>query len=404
MAEAAGALLGDPAESMRLVAVTGTNGKTTTAYLVRHILNATAGRCGMTGTVEYDLGGGTEKAHMTTPESLDLYRYYARMHEAGCRYAVSEVSSHALVKGRVAGLDFAAGIFTNLTQDHLDYHGDMESYFRAKARLFEGLSSQAAAVINADDPRAARLAEVCPARSLTYGLGEGAELRGRIMNLSTVGTVFRMTRGEFDAEVHTNLLGAYNVYNALAAAGAALELGVAPGEVVEAIGSFEGVAGRLESVDCGQDFRVLVDYAHTEDALRSVLEGIRELYPRRVITVFGCGGDRDSSKRPRMGRAAEDLSEVIVITSDNPRSEEPGSIISDILEGLRRPDEAVVVPDRARAIETAVELAEPGDLVLIAGKGHETCQVLGCRRIGFDDREVARGALEALGAREAGNA
>ncbi len=395
MAEAARAVLGDPSEGMRLLAVTGTNGKTTTAYLVRHILNQTIGKCGMTGTVEYDLGSGGRKAHMTTPESLDLYSFYAEMHKAGCDHAISEVSSHSLVKQRVAGINFSVGIFTNLTQDHLDYHGDMETYFRAKAMLFEGLSEAAVAVVNADDSYAAPLVEMTPARTVAYGLGEGAELRGEILNLSTVGTVFRMTSGSFEAEVHMGLLGAYNVYNALAAAGAAMELGVSPDDVVEALGSFEGVAGRLESIDCGQDFRVLVDYAHTDDALRSVLAGIRELYPRRVITVFGCGGDRDRTKRPRMGLAAEELSEVVVVTSDNPRSEDPEAIIHDILEGLANGDQAIVVPDRSEAIVRAIGMAEKGDVVLIAGKGHETCQIMGTERVDLDDRKVARSALMA---------
>jgi UDP-N-acetylmuramoyl-L-alanyl-D-glutamate--2,6-diaminopimelate ligase len=233
-----------------------------------------------------------------------------------------------------------------------------------------------------------------PARVVTYGLGESAELRARVMNLSTVGTVFRMSRGGQEAEVHMGLLGGYNVHNALAAAAVAIEMGVQFPAAAEALSAFEGVPGRLESVDCGQDFRVLVDYAHTDDALRSVLSTIRDLYPRRVITVFGCGGDRDRGKRPRMGRVVEELSDVALVTSDNPRSEEPGAIIAEILGGLREPDRAVVEPDRAAAIGRAVNMAAPGDVVLIAGKGHETYQVLGSRRVDFDDRQVARAALE----------
>ncbi len=394
MAVAARALLGDPAAGLKLIAITGTNGKTTTAYLLRHVLGQAGMKCGMTGTVEHDLGAGTRAARMTTPESLDLYRFYAAMRAAGCSAAVSEVSSHALVKQRVAGVRFAAAVFTNLTRDHLDFHGDMQSYFRAKARLFEGLAEDAVAVLNADDEYAPRLAEMTPARTLTYGLVASAEVRGRVMNLSTVGTVFRLSRGDFDAEVHMNLLGAHNVHNALAAAAAAVTLGLDMPRIVEGLATFEGVPGRLESVDCGQDFRVLVDYAHTDDALRSVLKSIRDLYPRRVITVFGCGGDRDRGKRPRMGRAVEELSDVAVITSDNPRGEEPGAIIAEILGGLAEPDRAVVEPDRAAAIERAVRLAAPGDVVLIAGKGHETYQILGAERIDFDDRQVARSALE----------
>jgi UDP-N-acetylmuramoyl-L-alanyl-D-glutamate--2,6-diaminopimelate ligase len=317
---------------------------------------------------------------------------------------VSEVSSHALVKKRVAGVRFSVAVFTNLTQDHLDFHGDMESYFRAKALLFESLEPEALAVVNADDPRASQLTELTPARTVTYGTGEGAAVRAAIMNLSTVGTVFRLSFDGFEAEVHMGLLGAYNVHNALGAAAAATELGVEPEAAVEALSSFDGVPGRLESVDCGQDFRVLVDYAHTDDALRSVLTSIRELYPRRVVTVFGCGGDRDRGKRPRMGQVVEELSDVAVVTSDNPRSEEQGAIIAEILAGMKRPQDALVEPDRAAAIARAVGLAAPGDVVLIAGKGHETYQILGPRRVDFDDRHVARDALEKLGGAGGGDA
>ncbi len=394
MAQIGRTFFGDPSQRLRLIAITGTNGKTTTAYLLRHILTQTTGKCGMTGTIEHDLGSGVEPAVMTTPESLDLYRYYAGMADAGCRFAVSEVSSHSLVKQRVAGVCFASAVYTNLTQDHLDYHGNMENYFQAKAALFEGLVPGSVAVLNSDDPRSERLAAMTPARVVTYGTAVDADFRAQVLSLSTVGTVFRFSCNRHQAEVHMGLLGGYNVHNALAAVAAAIELGVEPGAAVESLSTFEGVTGRLESVNCSQDFRVLVDYAHTDDALCSVLGSIRELYPRRVITVFGCGGDRDRSKRPRMGRAVEQLSDVVVVTSDNPRSEDPGAIIEDILEGLESPEAAVVEPDRAKAIARAIHLAETGDVVLIAGKGHETYQILGSSRIDFDDREVARRVLE----------
>jgi len=379
---------------MKLVAITGTNGKTTTAYLVRYILRQAGERCGMTGTVEYDLGAGAVPASMTTPESLDLYRFYAEMRRAGCGFAVSEVSSHALAKRRTAGLRFAAAVFSNLTQDHLDFHGTMENYFQAKALLFSGLEASAVALLNADDPHSARLAGMTRARVVTYGLSESAEVRAKVLSLSTVGTVFRLRRGGFEAEVHLPLLGAHNVHNALAAAAAAAELGLGMDRIVEGLATFEGVPGRLESVDCGQDFRVLVDYAHTDDALRSVLNAVRELYPRRIITVFGCGGDRDRGKRPKMARVVEQLSDVAVVTSDNPRSERPEAIIGEILSGLQDPGRAVVEPDRAAAIGKAVGLARPGDVVLIAGKGHEAYQIVGDRRLDFDDRSAARAALE----------
>jgi len=394
LAAAARAFFGDPAAGMKLVAITGTNGKTTTAYLVRYILRQAGERCGMTGTVEYDLGAGAVPASMTTPESLDLYRFYAEMRRAGCGFAVSEVSSHALAKRRTAGLRFAAAVFSNLTQDHLDFHGTMENYFQAKALLFSGLEASAVALLNADDPHSARLAGMTRARVVTYGLSESAEVRAKVLSLSTVGTVFRLRRGGFEAEVHLPLLGAHNVHNALAAAAAAAELGLGMDRIVEGLATFEGVPGRLESVDCGQDFRVLVDYAHTDDALRSVLNAVRELYPRRIITVFGCGGDRDRGKRPKMARVVEQLSDVAVVTSDNPRSERPEAIIGEILSGLQDPGRAVVEPDRAAAIGKAVGLARPGDVVLIAGKGHEAYQIVGDRRLDFDDRSAARAALE----------
>jgi UDP-N-acetylmuramoyl-L-alanyl-D-glutamate--2,6-diaminopimelate ligase len=402
MALMARGLMGDPAERMKLAAVTGTNGKTTTAYLVRHILRQNGARCGMTGTVEYDYGSGAEPAHMTTPESVDLYRAYARMARAGCGYAVSEVSSHSLVQKRVLGIRFAAAVFTNLTQDHLDFHGDMESYFGAKAMLFESLPREAVAVINADDSWAVRLGGMTEAGVVTYGVRGDAQVTGRVMSLSTVGTVFRLgaaSRGE--VEVHMGLLGGYNVHNALAAAAVGMHFGLKLEAIAEALGSFEGVPGRVESVDCGQDFRVLVDYAHTDDALRSVLSTVHDLYPRRVITVFGCGGDRDRTKRPKMGKVVEELSDVAVVTSDNPRTEDPDAIIRDILEGFVRPDQAIVVPDRSAAIARAIGLAGPGDVVLIAGKGHENYQILKDRRVDFDDRRQARAALEhRLGARD----
>ncbi len=394
MAAAARAFFGDPAAKMRLAAITGTNGKTTTAYLVRHVLGQAGKKCGMTGTVEYDLGAGAIPARMTTPESLDLYRFYSEMSRAGCGFAVSEVSSHSLVKRRVEGLRFAAAVFTNLTQDHLDFHGSMENYFQAKALLFAGLEESAAAVLNADDPYTARLAGMTGARVVTFGLAGSADVRAQVMSLSTVGTVFKLRAGGFQAEVHLPLLGAHNVHNALAAAAACAELGLDMGRIAEGLATFDGVPGRLESIDCGQDFRVLVDYAHTDDALRSVLNAVRELYPRRIITVFGCGGDRDRGKRPKMGRVVEELSDVAVVTSDNPRSERPEAIIEDILTGLEEPGRAVVVPDRAAAIARAVELARPGDVVLIAGKGHESYQIVGDRRLDFDDRHAARAALE----------
>jgi UDP-N-acetylmuramoyl-L-alanyl-D-glutamate--2,6-diaminopimelate ligase len=316
-----------------------------------------------------------------------------------CRYAVLEVSSHALALERVHGCPFRCAVFTNLTRDHLDFHGDMELYFAAKRRLFDTLlRPDGHAVLNADDPRSADLAGVARGRVVTYGLSAPADLRAERIELSTTRTRFLARTPAGDFEIETPLLGRFNVQNVLAALGVALGLELPLQETIAGLGSVGGVPGRLELVQAGQDFTVIVDYAHTDDALRSLLETVRELDPERILTVFGCGGDRDRSKRPLMGAVAARLSDVVIVTSDNPRSEPPEAIIDEILRGMNggRGGERHVIADRHEAIEKALALAGPRDAVVIAGKGHETTQTLRDRVIPFDDRQVARAVLGRL--------
>jgi UDP-N-acetylmuramoyl-L-alanyl-D-glutamate--2,6-diaminopimelate ligase len=405
---------GDPSGSLLTVGVTGTNGKTTSAFIAAHLLEAAGYRCGLMGTVERRIGGRSLPAGRTTQEALDTQRDLAAMVEHGDRAAVMEVSSHALDLGRVLGVRFRVVAFTNLTQDHLDYHGDLESYFLAKKRLFcdeEYLRHSPVAVINIDDPYGRRLAECCDAsRLLTFstGLGAGAgkadlELAEcRVGPSGTTGTLIlrggasAAAGGSDSYELKSRLVGAFNAANVLTAFGIGLGLGLAPEDMLHAVSNFPGVPGRMETVDAGQDFAVLVDYAHTPDSVKNVLETARSITEGRLVAVLGCGGDRDKTKRPKMGRAAERLADTVVITSDNPRTEDPAAIIDDILSGLESPDRAVVEPDRQAAIERAVRGATAGDVVLILGKGHESGQEFVDRVIPFDDRQVVRRALEAL--------
>jgi len=402
LAVLAAAVLGDPARSLRLVGVTGTNGKTTTAFLIDAALRAQGEKVGLLGTVQYRIGDRIAEAVRTTPESSDLQALFREMVDAGCSHAVLEVSSHSLELKRVHGCEFQVAVFTNLTRDHLDFHGDMDRYFAAKRILFDSLlRADGTAVVNADDDRAAEIAASARGRVWTYGIERPADLRARDVTLSLEGTRFHVDSPAGSFEVKTPLLGRFNVSNLLAAFGAALALGLSPEKALLGLRAMKGVPGRLERVDAGQDFAVVVDYAHTDDALKNLLETVRELRPRRVITVFGCGGDRDKTKRPLMGAVASRLSDVVVVTSDNPRSEPPESILEEILRGMngRRNGERHVIVDRREAIARALEMAGPGDAVVIAGKGHETYQVLRDRTIPFDDRQVARHVLGRLGLR-----
>jgi len=394
------AVLGDPARSLDLVGVTGTNGKTTTSYLIEQALRAAGERVGLVGTVEYRVADRIAEAVRTTPEASELQALLREMVDAGCRRAVLEVSSHSLALRRVHGLEFKVAIFTNLTRDHLDFHGDMDAYFAAKRTLFEKLlTSDGHAILNLDDDRASELARVSRGRVWTYSLeNPKADLLAEDLRLGLDRTRLRARTPVGVLELESALVGRFNVQNLLAALGAGLALGLPPDAVQRGIATLSGVPGRMEKVALGQDFTVLVDYAHTDDALKNLLETVRGLGPRRVITVFGCGGDRDRSKRPLMGAVAARLSDVVILTSDNPRSEPPEAILDEIRRGIpaTRAQDTLVIPDRRDAIARALEMGREGVCVVIAGKGHETYQVLRDRTAPFDDRQVARDALARL--------
>ncbi len=389
-------------QKLWITGITGTNGKTTTAYLVDSVLRAAGKITAVIGTIEYHLAGRVLPAVNTTPESLDLHRLFAQLDREGGSAVTMEVSSHALALGRVYGLHFHTAIFTNLTRDHLDFHRDMESYFAAKQMLFtgEGAPPPAFAVINSDDEYGKRVKTSPDTKVYRYGLGPDATVRARHISSGFQGLKFDVQCGTLRFTVESPLIGNINVYNILAACAAGVSYGFPPDVIARGIAALRAVPGRFERVDEGQPFVVAVDYAHTDDALRNVIAVARSLGPKRVITLFGCGGDRDRTKRPLMGQVAAANSDFVVLTSDNPRSEDPLAIMNDALVGVRRTDVPhVVEPDRATAIRRALKEARPGDIVILAGKGHETYQVLKDRTIAFDDREVAREVLREFGYR-----
>ena len=392
---------GHPSREIPVIGVTGTNGKTTTTYLLAAVLDAAGRSAGVMGTVHYKIGDTTREAARTTPEASDVQLMLREMVTAGNRSCVMEVSSHALALKRFDGLRFAAAVFTNLTRDHLDFHADMETYFAAKRRLFEMLPDDAPGVINADDARAAALAAICT-RPVTYGIQKPADVRPERLAMDLAGVRFDAVTPAGAVTVRSSLVGRPNVYNLLAATAAAVAIGLPLPAIASGLADLPGVPGRFEVVSApGDAVTVVVDYAHTDDALRNLLETARPLTAGRLITVFGCGGDRDRTKRPLMGMVAARLSDVVVITSDNPRSEDPLAIIEEIKRGIpageaaaggRVPD-VTAIADRAEAIEWAVVRARPGDVVLVAGKGHEKTQHIGGRVLPFDDAAVSRAAL-----------
>jgi UDP-N-acetylmuramoyl-L-alanyl-D-glutamate--2,6-diaminopimelate ligase len=395
------AFYGDPSHDMRVVGITGTNGKTTTAYLIASVFEAAGVRCGILGTVAYRVGpspGDTRAADRTTPEAPDVQMFLREMVDRGCGACAMEVSSHALSLRRVDGMTFAAGVFTNLTRDHLDFHADMEDYFRAKRRLFEMLPRTAPSLLNLDDPRGDALARA-GGHPVTYAIDRQADIMPGPLSYSLNGLQFDIRTPRGALHVQSKLVGRPNVYNILAASATAVALDVSFDAIERGIQNLTGVPGRFQLVSGANDeVTVVVDYAHTDDALRNLLETARPLTRGRLITVFGCGGDRDRTKRPLMGAVAGRLSDVIVITSDNPRSEDPARIIEDVQRGLtadtrRGEQRQLAIVDRRAAIAKAVELARPGDLVLVAGKGHEKYQVIGDRVLSFDDVAVAQEAL-----------
>ncbi|MDB6149120.1 MAG: UDP-N-acetylmuramoylalanyl-D-glutamate--2,6-diaminopimelate ligase [Chthoniobacter sp.] len=388
-----------PARHLKIAGVTGTNGKTTTAFLIKHICEHALLRCGLIGTVRYEVGDEILPAPRTTPESLELHELLWKMRSAGCKTVAMEVSSHALVQARVRGVEFDAAIFTNLTQDHLDYHRTMESYFEAKTLLFSRLAEQkkkGKAIINLDDRYGAMLVNRFKAEIpiLTYGLGVHADFRASNVRIDFQGTSFQLDAQGKSYLVRLPLIGNFNVYNSLAALAAACVMGVDVRAGVLSLANAAAVPGRLEPVPAQRQFRVFVDYAHTDDALLNVIRTCRELNPARLIVVFGCGGNRDATKRPRMGAVVDTHADLAIVTSDNPRREDPLAIIEDIKGGMKRGNYEVI-PDRREAIFHAVNLAAPRDIILIAGKGHETYQEFADHTAPFDDVAVAREALEA---------
>jgi UDP-N-acetylmuramoyl-L-alanyl-D-glutamate--2,6-diaminopimelate ligase len=393
---------GRPDERLNLIGITGTNGKTTTSYLVDSVVRAAGHTTALIGTIEYHVAGRVFPAVNTTPESLDLHRLFEELESAGGTHVTMEVSSHALALGRVYGLSFHTAIFTNLSRDHLDFHASMEDYFAAKQQLFSGAGGPPPryAALNCDDDYARRILTHPGTEVYRYGLGQDATVRARHISSGFQGLSFDVQFGKLRYAVASPLIGKINVYNILAACCAGHSLGLDPEAITRGIAQCRVVPGRFERVDEGQPFVVAVDYAHTDDALRNTIAVARTLSPKRVLTLFGCGGDRDRTKRPLMGAVAGELSDFVVLTSDNPRSEDPLAIMNDALVGLRRTDTPhVVEPDRAAAIARIIKEAQPGDLVILAGKGHETYQVLRDRTIAFDDREVAREVLRAFGYR-----
>jgi UDP-N-acetylmuramoyl-L-alanyl-D-glutamate--2,6-diaminopimelate ligase len=391
----AAAFFGDPTAELALAGVTGTNGKTTTAFLIQEIVEAAGRRCGLLGTVKQVVGGEEEEVERTTPEAIDLQATFRRMRDAGDEACAMEVSSHALVLHRADAIHFDAKVFTNLTQDHLDFHTDMDDYFAAKRMLFS--SSGGVAIVNVDDPYGRRLAEEFECQTFSAS-GIEADYRAEGISYDTASARFRALTPAGEVDVRTALPGHFNVSNALAAIAAADALGVEPSVAAKALGEARRIPGRFEPIDEGQPFTVLVDYAHTPDSLENVIRASRRLTADKVISVFGCGGDRDREKRPLMGGIGASLSDIAVITSDNPRSEDPESIIAEIVAGIEGSGAQVVVEvDRRTAIRKALAQAGPRDLVLIAGKGHEQGQEFeGGRKLPFDDREVAREELRRL--------
>lgn len=388
---------GQPSHYLKVIGVTGTNGKTTTTHLIKAILEEAGYKVGLLGTLYADWQGKREKITNTTPESVELEKFIRKVKDEGGDYVVMEVSSHALDLGRVSRIDFHSAVFTNLTQDHLDYHGSWENYRNAKARLFAQIAPKEGrfAVLNADDPASLYFSGLTRVPVITYGINSQADVRAQDAEMSLSGSIFKVVGQEKEMVASTRLTGLFSIYNCLAAIAWAWGEGISSDKISSALAKVKGVPGRFESVDEGQEFSVIVDYAHTPDGLENILKTARLIGPRRLITVFGCGGDRDRTKRPIMGEIAAKLSDFTIITSDNPRSEEPLAIIDDILVGVKKVSTAhyAVVPDRKEAIHHAIELAGKDDMVIIAGKGHEDYQIVKDKILPFDDRLVARECL-----------
>ncbi|MGI6128647.1 MAG: UDP-N-acetylmuramoyl-L-alanyl-D-glutamate--2,6-diaminopimelate ligase [bacterium] len=403
----AAAFYGYPSRQLKVVGVTGTNGKTTTAFLSEAIFKAAGYKTGLIGTVENHVGDQVLPVERTTPESVEVEQLLWQMTQSDVTHTAMEVSSHALDLGRVKNIEFDVAVFTNLTQDHLDFHGTLDNYRQAKAQLFAGLgrttnkTGQQVAVLNADDPSSKAMQAATSANVLTYGINNAADITATEVKIKVQEAVFTLRTPVGQQRVSLHTTGLFSIYNALAACGVGLSQGIELATIVAALETMPGVPGRFEQVKCGQDFAVIVDYAHTPDGLENILTTAREFATGRVMLVFGCGGDRDRTKRPVMGRMGVEYADKVFITSDNPRTEDPKAIISEIETGAKEAGSAhgsySLIPDRRQAIYAALKEGKRGDVVLIAGKGHETYQILGQETIHFDDREVVRDFFKELG-------
>ncbi|MCP4609370.1 MAG: UDP-N-acetylmuramoyl-L-alanyl-D-glutamate--2,6-diaminopimelate ligase [Planctomycetes bacterium] len=390
---------GNPASQLTNLAVTGTNGKTTVAYMVRSCIRQAGLKCGLLGTVIYDTcSDNPSEAILTTPDCMTIAAGQEQMLKNGAKYMVIEASSHALSQNRLAGISFKAAAFTNLAGDHLDYHKTEKDYLAAKTILFSALSPDAVAVLNKQSPHTESIAKQTGAKILWYSIDTPADIIAHIESMDTGGTVFNMDCAGQSAIVKTPLLGLYNVSNCLAAAGLCLAAGLDLETIAAGLSALKTIPGRLEKIDFPGDFSVLVDYAHTDDALKNVLSTLKPLCKGKLIAVFGCGGDRDKTKRPRMAQVAEQLADFIIVTSDNPRTENPDEIIKDIIPGFNNPDaqSIVIEPDRKKAIASSIRTAGKNDIVLIAGKGHETYQIIGKQKFDFSDKQIAQEYLKKL--------
>jgi UDP-N-acetylmuramoyl-L-alanyl-D-glutamate--2,6-diaminopimelate ligase len=395
-----------PSRKLRMIGVTGTNGKTTTTYLIRSILQQAGFKVGVIGTIQNSIGDRVIPTQNTTPDVIDLQKLLAEMVEYRMDYVVMEVSSHALALNRVAGCEFDVGIFTNMTRDHLDFHGTFENYLEAKTKLFQSLSSKdnqkkgKAAIVNADDKAATFILEKTTCKTITYGIHKNVDLQAQNANIQAAGTQFDISGSFGVMPLQLKITGLFNVYNVLSAVGTALSEGIEPHVIKTALEAFQSVPGRFELIDVGQPFSVIVDYAHTPDGLENILKTAQQIATRRIIVVFGCGGDRDKTKRPIMGQLAVKYGNIVIATSDNPRTEDPDSILSEIengiLEVLTAGKVYEKIRDRRQAIERALHLAETDDIVIIAGKGHENYQILKDRTISFDDKEVAKAIIKEM--------
>ncbi len=381
-----------PSDHLFLCGVTGTNGKTTTCYLIKHLFDYAGKNCGLMGTIETLIGNHSYFSEKTTADIVTNQKYLFEMVKEKCKTAVLEVTSHAIEQKRIEGLIFSLAVFTNFSQDHLDYHGTMDKYFEAKRKFFLSLTKKAKAIFNADEATSIKMMEGCQAIKLTYGIDSLADLMAKDLSFSLQGTTFTLCYQQKEVSLSTKLVGKFNVYNILAAILTALEYGISLAQITEALPSFKGVPGRLQRVVNSCKKTVFVDFSHTPDALKQVLKTLRELQKGKIITVFGCGGNRDASKRPLMARVAEEASDFTVVTSDNPRKEDPEKICQEVALGFVKRDFIIEV-DRYKAIEKAIAIAEKNDMVLIAGKGHEKTQIFAHRALPFDDVEVAKALL-----------